>query len=67
MMWMDTGNRWLDGHIRALMNFHSEIDSCAGIASPLTTEERETLHRRFKSINTLLCKVAKREAKKRKK
>ena len=67
MMWMDTGNRWLDGHIRALYNFHSEIDSCAGIASPLTAEERETLHRRFKSINTLLCKVAKREAKKRKK
>ena len=67
MTWMDTGNRWLDGHIRALYNFHSEIDSCAGIASPLTAEERETLHRRFKSINTLLCKVAKREAKKRKK
>ena len=64
---MDTGDRWLDGHIRALYNFHSEIDSCAGIASPLTAEERETLHRRFKSINTLLCKVAKREAKKRKK
>ena len=66
MMWMDTGNKWLDEHIRALMNFNSEIDSCAGLASPLTAEERETLHRRIKSINTLLCKVAKRETKKRK-
>lgn len=65
-MWMDTGNKWLDEHIRALMNFNSEIDSCAGLASPLTAEERETLHRRIKSINTLLCKVAKRETKKRK-
>lgn len=64
MIWMNTGNKWLDGHIRTLMNFHSEIDSCAGIASPLTREERETLHRRLKSINTLLCKVAKRETKK---
>lgn len=67
MIWMKTGNKWLDNHITALYNFHSEIDSCAGEASPLTAEERETLHRRFKSINTILCKVAKREAKKRKK
>jgi hypothetical protein len=49
------------------MDFHSELNSCAAINSPLTAEERETLHRRFKSINTLLNKVAKREAKKRKK
>ena len=66
MIWYKTGNKWLDKHITSLYNFHSEIDSCAGEASPLTVEERETLHRRLKSINTLLCKVAKREAKKRK-
>ena len=67
MMWMMVGNAWLDGSIKKLMDFHSELNSCAAINSPLTAEERETLHKRFKSINTLLCKVARREAKKRKK
>ena len=67
MMWMETGNPWLDRHVRSLMNFHSELNSCAAMASPLTAEEIDALHRRIKSINTLLCKVAKRQAKKRKK
>lgn len=49
------------------MNFDSELSSAACCSSPLTTKEVETLQRRFKSINLLLTKVAKREAKKRKK
>lgn len=42
---METGNPWLDGHVRNLMDFHSELDSCAAIASPLTAEEIDTLHK----------------------
>lgn len=53
--------------IKDLMNFDSELSSAACCSSPLTTKEVETLQRRFKSINLLLTKVAKREAKKRKK
>lgn len=49
------------------MNFNSELDSGACIHSPLTNDEIVALRRKFKSINTLLTKVAKREQKKRKK
>lgn len=64
---METGSPWLDRHVRNLMNFNSELGSCAAMASPLTAEEIDALHRRIKSINTVLCKVAKRQAKKIKK
>lgn len=65
-MWGMTGNKWLDGKIRAIMNFNTELNSAACHTSPLTQDEMETLNKRFKSINLLLNKVAKREAKKRK-
>ena len=67
MIWYKTGNTWLDNRMNDIMQFHSELYTPAAMNSPLTEEERETLHRRFKSINLLLNKVAKREAKKRKK
>ena len=66
MIWYKTGNTWLDNKMNEIMQFNSELDTPAAMNSPLTNEERETLHRRFKSINLLLTKVAKREAKKRK-
>lgn len=66
-MWAMTGNKWLDSKIRDIMNFNTELNSAACHASPLTRDEMETLNKRFKSINLLLNKVAKREAKKRKK
>jgi len=61
MIWISTGNKWLDGHIRALMNFHDELDTSACMNSPLTSSDIETLEKRIKSINTLLNKVAKRK------
>lgn len=67
MIWIGTGNKWLDSKIQDLVNFDSELSSAACCNSPLTAKEVETLQRRFKSINLLLTKVAKREAKKRKK
>jgi len=67
MIWYKTGNMWLDNKMNEIMQFNSELDTPAAMNSPLTDEERETLHRRFKSINLLLNKVSKREAKKRKK
>ena len=66
-MWSMTGNKWLDSKIKAVMDFNSELNSLACHNSPLTQDEMETLNKRFKSINSLLNKVAKREAKKRKK
>lgn len=66
MIWYKTGNMWLDNKMNEIMQFNSELDTSAAMNSPLTDEEREILHRRFKSINLLLTKVAKREAKKRK-
>jgi hypothetical protein len=66
-IWGMTGNKWLDSKIRAIMDFNSELNSPACHTSPLTRDEMETLNRRFKSINLLLNKVAKRETKKRKK
>ena len=66
-MWSMTGDKWLDSKIRAVMDFNSELNSLACHNSPLTRDEMETLNKRFKSINSLLNKVAKREAKKRKK
>jgi Trp operon repressor len=66
-MWAMTGDKWLDSKIRAIMDFNTELNSAACHNSPLTQDERETLNKRFKSINLLLNKVAKREAKKRKK
>ena len=65
-MWAMTGNKWLDSKIKAVMDFNSELNSLACHNSPLTQDEIETLNKRFKSINLLLNKVAKREAKKRK-
>ena len=66
-MWGMTGDKWLDSKIRDIMNFNSELNSPACHTSPLTQDEMTTLNKRFKSINTLLNKVAKREAKKKKK
>ena len=66
-MWAMTGDRWLDSKIKAIMDFNSELNSLACHNSPLTQDEVTTLNKRFKSINSLLNKVAKREAKKRKK
>ena len=66
-MWAMTGNKWLDSKIKAIMDFNTELNSAACHTSPLTRDEMETLNRRFKSINLLLNKVARREAKKRKK
>ena len=66
MIWYKTGNMWLDNKMNEIIQFNSELFTAAEINKPLTDEERETLHRRFKSINLLLTKVAKREAKKRK-
>lgn len=66
-IWEMTGNKWLDSKIRDVMNFNAELNSPACHNSPLTQDEMETLNKRFKSINLLLNKVAKREAKKRKK
>ena len=66
-MWAMTGNKWLDSKIKDIMDFNSELNSLACHNSPLTQDEMETLNKRFKSINLLLNKVAKREAKKRKK
>lgn len=66
MIWYKTGNMWLDNKMNEIMKFNSELNTPAAMNSPLTDEERETLHRRFKSINLLLTKVAKRKAKKRK-
>lgn len=65
-MWGTTGHKWLDSKIRDIMNFNTELNSLACHTSPLTRDEIETLNKRFKSINLLLNKVAKREAKKRK-
>ena len=61
MLWIKTGNKWLDGKVVELMNFHNELKSLACMNSPLTTEEVETIKRRLKSLNTLLNKVAKRK------
>ena len=61
MLWIKTGNKWLDGKVTELMDFHSELDTLACMNSPLTTEEVETIKRRLKSLNTLLNKVAKRK------
>jgi hypothetical protein len=61
MLWIKTGNKWLDGKVVELMNFHDELKSLACTNSPLTTEEVETIERRLKSLNTLLNKVAKRK------
>ncbi len=66
-MWAMTGNKWLDSKIKDIMDFNSELNSLACHTSPLTQDEMTTLNKRFKSINLLLNKVAKREAKKRKK
>ena len=66
-IWEMTGNKWLDSKLRAIMDFNSELNTSACHNSPLTQDEVETLNKRFKSINSLLNKVAKREAKKRKK
>lgn len=66
-MWKMTGDKWLDSKIRAIMDFNSELNTPACHNSPLTRDEMEILNRRFKSINSLLNKVANREAKKRKK
>jgi hypothetical protein len=66
-MWAMTGNKWLDSKIKDVMDFNSELNSLACHNSPLTQDEITTLNKRFKSINALLNKVAKREAKKRKK
>ena len=66
-MWKMTGDKWLDSKIRAIMDFNSELNTPACHNSPLTQDEVTTLNKRFKSINSLLNKVAKREAKKRKK
>ena len=66
-IWEMTGNKWLDSKLRAIMDFNSELNTSACHNSPLTQDEMETLNKRFKSINLLLNKVAKREAKKRKK
>ena len=66
-MWGMTGDKWLDSKIRDIKNFNSELNSPACHNSPLTQDEIETLNKRFKSINLLLNKVAKRETKKRKK
>lgn len=65
-MWAMTGDKWLDSKIRAVMDFNSELNSFAAHSSPLTVDERIALNKKFKSINTLLNKVAKRERKKRK-
>lgn len=65
-MWAMTGNKWLDSKIKDVMDFNSELNSLACHNSPLTQDEITTLNKRFKSINSLLNKVAKREAKKRK-
>lgn len=65
-MWSMTGNKWLDSKIRVVMDFNSELNSPAAHSSPLTVDERIALNKKFKSINTLLNKVAKRERKKRK-
>ena len=65
-MWAMTGNKWLDSKIKDIMDFNSELNSLACHNSPLTQDEVITLNQRFKSINALLNKVAKREAKKRK-
>ena len=65
MIWTATGNQWLDSKIRDIMNFNSELDSGACMHSPLNNDEIAALRRKFNSINTLLTKVAKREAKKR--
>jgi Trp operon repressor len=67
MIWYKTGNIWLDQRMDDIIQFNSELYTPAALNSPLTDDERETLHKRFKSINSLLNKVAKREAKKRKK
>ena len=64
--WKMTGDKWLDSKIRAIMDFNSELNTPACHNSPLTRDEMETLNRRFKSINSLLNKVANREVKKRK-
>lgn len=61
MLWIKTGNKWLDSKIVELMNFHDDLSSLACISSPLTTKEVETIERRLKSLNTLLNKVAKRK------
>ena len=66
-IWEKTGNKWLDSKIRAIMDFNSELNTPACHNSPLTRDEMEALNRRFKSINSLLNKVANREVKKRKK
>lgn len=65
-MWAMTGNKWLDSKIRAIMDFNTELNSLAAHSSPLTVDERIALNKKFKSINTLLNKVAKRERKKKK-
>ena len=65
--WELTGNKWLDSKIKDIMDFNSELNSLACHNSPLTQDEMTTLNKRFKSINSLLNKVAKREAKNRKK
>lgn len=64
-IWELTGNKWLDSKIRDLVNFNSELNSVACASSPLTEDEKAALNKKFMSINTLLTKVAKREAKKR--
>lgn len=66
-IWGMTGHKWLDSKIRDIMNFNTELNSAACASSPLTEDEKAALNKKFKSINALLTKVSKREAKKRKK
>lgn len=65
MIWAATGNQWLDSHIKSLMNFNSELDTGACMNSPLTNDEIAILRKKFKSINTLFTKIARRENKRR--
>ena len=67
MMWATTGNQWLDSKIKDIVNFNSELDTVTCMNSPLTNDEIAALRKKFKSINILLTKVARREQKKRKK
>ena len=44
MIWYKTGNTWLDNRMNDIIQFHSELYTPVAIDSPLTDDERETIH-----------------------
>lgn len=60
MIWSATGNYWLDGWIRHVMNFESELDSPACSRAPLDSKDREDLRKCVEKLNKINQRIRKR-------